>query len=61
VREIESTISKYSECTAEYRVSALLVSIVSALLVSIEDPAKSLRTIAHLIRLQGFALVSYRL
>jgi hypothetical protein len=26
-----------------------------------EDPAKSLRTIAHSVRLQGFALVSYRL
>jgi hypothetical protein len=25
-----------------------------------EDPAKSLRTIAHSVRLQGFALVSYR-
>ena len=26
-----------------------------------EDPAKSLRTIAHSVRLQGIALVSYRL
>jgi hypothetical protein len=26
-----------------------------------EDPVKSLRTIAHLVRLQGFAHVGYRL
>jgi len=28
---------------------------------STEDPVKSPRNIAHLVRLQGFALVSYRL
>ena len=34
---------------------------VSVFVALTEDPVKGPRTIAHLVRLQGFALVSYRL